>query len=89
MCWTRPDELSALIPAIVAQRHQDGDTVPMLETADWLAPLDPVALLGATVNLLDRARRCCASGRPTPRPITCVWSRADQAEPPAAEHPQH
>jgi hypothetical protein len=49
------DELSALILAIVAQLHQDGDTVLALETADWLAPFDSVPLLGATVNLLDRA----------------------------------
>jgi hypothetical protein len=49
------DELSALILAIVAQLHQDGDTVLALETADWHAPFDSVPLLGATVNLLDRA----------------------------------
>ena len=48
------DESSALIPAILAQPHPDGDTVLALETADWLAPFDSAALLGATVNLLDR-----------------------------------
>jgi hypothetical protein len=49
------DELSALIPAILAQLYQHGDTVLALETADWLASFDSVALLGATVNRLERA----------------------------------
>src|SRR6266705_7086696 len=43
MCWTRPTRSAAPIPAIVAQLHLDGDTVLALETADWLAPLDPAA----------------------------------------------
>jgi len=49
------DEISALIPAILAQPHQHGDTVLALETAERLAPLDSVALVAATSSLLDRA----------------------------------
>ena len=49
------DELSALIPAILAQPHPDGDTVLMLETADWLAPLDSAAA----------GRRNCEPARPS------------------------
>lgn len=49
------DESSALIPAILAQPHPDGDTVLMLETADWLAPLDSAAA----------GRRNCEPARPS------------------------
>jgi hypothetical protein len=83
------DEISALIPAILAQPHQDGDTALALETGDWLAPLDSVALVGATVNLSDRTasllRERLAYAPPDHLPLV----EADQAEPPELEHPQH
>jgi len=84
------DELSALILAIVAQLHQHGDTMlALLETADWLAPLDPVALLGATVNLLDRAASLLCERLAYALADHLRLVEADQAEPPVLEHPQH
>ena len=81
------DEISALIPAIVAQLHQHGDTVLMRETADWLAPLDSVALVGKTRNLVDRTtslrRERMAYALPDHLPLV----EADQSEPPALEFP--
>jgi hypothetical protein len=83
------DELSALIPAIVAQLHQDGDTVPALETADWLPPFNSVALVGATVNLLDRAASLLCERLAYALADHLPLVEADDAEPPALEHPQH
>ena len=81
------DELSALIPAILAQPRQHGDTVLALETADWLAPIDSVAPAGATRNLLERAasllRERLAYALPDHQPLV----EADQAEPPTLDHP--
>ena len=74
----RGDELSALIPAIVAQLHQDGDTVLALETTDRLVPFDSAALLGATVNRLERA---------APAAVRAAGLRP--ARSPAFEHRQH
>ena len=58
-----------------------------LETADWLAPLDSMALVGATLNLLDRAasllRERLAYALAEHLPLV----EADHAEPPALEHP--
>ena len=81
------DELSALIPAILAQLHQDGDTVLALETADWLAPFDSVALVGATLNLLDRAASLLRERLAYALADHLRLVEADQAEPPALEHP--
>jgi hypothetical protein len=82
-------ELSALIPAIAAQLHQDGDTVLMLETTDRLAPFDWVALLGATLNLLDRTAEPLRERLAYALADHLPPVEADQAEPPALEHPQH
>jgi hypothetical protein len=49
------DELSALIPAIVAQRHQHSDTRADARDRRLARALRLGALLGATLNLLDRA----------------------------------
>ena len=54
------DEISALIPAIVAQLHQDGDTVLALETAYRLPPFDSVAPLGATCEPARPSRGAAA-----------------------------
>ena len=80
-------EISALIPAIVAQLHQDGDTVLALETAGWLAPFDSQALIREIVTLLDRAasmlcERLAYALADHPRLV-----EADHAEPPALERP--
>ena len=81
------DELSALIPAILAQPRQHGDTVLALETADWLAPIDSVRRPARLATCSSEPRRCCASGWPTPCPITSRWSRPTEAEPPTLDHP--
>ena len=82
------DELSALIAVIVAQLHQDGDTVLALETADCLTPFDSVALLDETVNLLERAASLLRERLAYAPPDHLRLVEADQAEPPV-EHPQH
>ena len=58
-----------------------------LETADWLAPFDSVALLGETVNLLDRAASLLRERLAYALPDHLRLVEADQAEPPALEHP--
>jgi hypothetical protein len=60
-----------------------------LETADWLAPFDSVALVGATVHLLDRAAALLCERLAYALADHLRLVEADQAEPPALEHPQH
>jgi hypothetical protein len=83
------DEISALILAIVARLYQDGDTVLALDTADWFAPFDSVALVSASLNLVDRAvsRLCDRLAYALGDHLRLV--EADEAEPPPVEHPRH
>ena len=83
------DEISALTLATSHSCTRTATPLLALKTTDWLAPLDSVALLGATPNLLDRAasllrERLAYALADHPRLV-----EADQAEPPTVEHPQH
>jgi hypothetical protein len=60
-----------------------------LETADWLALIDSVPLHGVTVNLLDRAASLLCKRLAYAPPDHLPLVEADDAEPPALEHPQH
>jgi hypothetical protein len=60
-----------------------------LETTDWLAPLDSVALLGATPRRLDRTASLLCERLAYALADHLPLVEADQAEPPALEHPQH
>lgn len=83
------DEISTLILAIIAQLHQDGDTVLALETADWFTPFDSPAMVGASLNLLDRAVSRLCDRLVYARGDHLRLVEGDEAEPPTVEHPRH
>ena len=83
------DEISALIPAIVTQRHQDGDTVPAPEDR---RPARAPRLGGAAQRNSEpaRASRVAAARAAGLRPARSPASgRGRPRRTPALEHPQH